>query len=62
MDLQLPPIYLLPAHLSADELQKWEGKIPTLTRDVSKTEFIVGKSKFSHRLWIPFPIVQNLLP
>lgn len=45
MDLKLPPVYLLPAHLSADERRKWEEKIPTLTHDASKADFIVGKSK-----------------
>ncbi|KAJ4424623.1 hypothetical protein N0V82_000755 [Gnomoniopsis sp. IMI 355080] len=43
MDLKLPPIFLLATRLDADELQKWEEKIPTLTRDVREAQFIVGK-------------------
>lgn len=62
MDLQLPPIYLLPTHLSADEIKKWEDKIPTLTRDVDKTSFIVGKSKCSHGLLVTFPIIDYTPP
>ncbi|KAJ4389139.1 hypothetical protein N0V93_006601 [Gnomoniopsis smithogilvyi] len=39
----MPPIFLLGTRLTADELQKWEEKIPTLTRDVRQAQFIVGK-------------------
>lgn len=44
MELELPVIYLLPTHLSSDELQQWEEKIPSLTWDAAEASFIVGKS------------------
>jgi hypothetical protein len=44
MELELPVIYLLPTHLSSDELNEWEEKVPSLTLDASEASFIVGKS------------------
>lgn len=44
-DLVLPPIYLLPSHLSDDELRAWEAKIPSLTRNAKEAMFLVGRSK-----------------
>lgn len=50
MDLGLPPIFLLGTRLDADELKKWEEKIPSLTRDVRQAQFIVGKGELPHLL------------
>lgn len=44
-DLVLPPIYLLPSHLTNDEVRAWKAKIPSLTSDANQAEFIVGKSR-----------------
>ncbi|ROW08877.1 hypothetical protein VMCG_02803 [Cytospora schulzeri] len=43
MALELPVIYLLPTHLSSDELDEWKENIPNLTRDATEASFIVGK-------------------
>ncbi|KUI71236.1 DNA polymerase type-X family protein pol4 [Cytospora mali] len=43
MGLELPVLYLLPTHLSSDELHDLEEKIPSLTWDASEASFIVGK-------------------
>lgn len=55
MDLRLPPIFLLGTRLNAEELQKWEDKISSLTRDVRQAEFIVGKGelpRFTTSAWV----------
>ncbi|KAK1448015.1 hypothetical protein CCUS01_12091 [Colletotrichum cuscutae] len=41
-DLDFPSIYLLPTHLEADQLHELEGRIPSLTYDISEAEIIVG--------------------
>lgn len=41
--LDFPIIFLLPTHLSADELEKLEDQIPTLTYDINEAEVILGK-------------------
>jgi DNA polymerase IV len=43
MALSFPPIYLLPTHLSAGERQELEGRILTLTHDITKANVILGK-------------------
>lgn len=51
-NLAFPPIYLLSSHLSDEELHTWEEKIPSLTRDASEANFIVGKSRHIQNLVI----------
>ncbi|PTB72557.1 Nucleotidyltransferase [Trichoderma longibrachiatum ATCC 18648] len=39
----LPPIFLLPTHLQADEARELEAKVPSLTQDAREARVIVGK-------------------
>lgn len=47
MDPLMPVIYLLPTHLTSDELRQWGDRaasIARVTQVVSEADFIVGKS------------------
>lgn len=57
MDPPTPLIYLLPTHLTSDELRQWEAKVASIARVThvaSEADFIVGKSTSS-------PFVQFVL-
>jgi DNA polymerase IV len=41
--LSLPPIYLLPTHLSLEKLHELEDQIPTLTYDIKEAKLVLGK-------------------
>ncbi|KAI0135299.1 Nucleotidyltransferase [Daldinia grandis] len=43
MPLNFPPIYLLPTHITPDELPELESKIPTLTHNIDESDIILGK-------------------
>ncbi|KAF3760228.1 Nucleotidyltransferase [Cryphonectria parasitica EP155] len=43
MVLKFPPVYFLPTHMSAVELRDWEAKIPNVSHDASRVNYIVGK-------------------
>jgi DNA polymerase IV len=45
----LPPIYLLHAHLSLEELHEWEGRIPSLTYDIKEAKLIIGNIRQKKR-------------
>src|SRR5580700_9628643 len=43
MALSFPPIYLLPTHLLPKERQELEGRILTLTHNITEANVILGK-------------------
>ncbi|KAK7708479.1 hypothetical protein SLS64_006581 [Diaporthe eres] len=57
MDLPTPVIYLLPTHLTSDELRQWEDRVASIarvTQVASEADFIVGK--ISQRLRAQFEL------
>lgn len=46
---EFPIIYLLPAHLSPDELHELESQIPTLTYNINEANVVVGKISEKNR-------------
>lgn len=48
MDLDLPPLYLLPTHMTAAEAQAWRARLPEAPGNLAKVDILVGKSKYMH--------------
>ncbi|PSR79113.1 hypothetical protein BD289DRAFT_476695 [Coniella lustricola] len=43
MDLDLPPLYLLPTHMTAVEAQAWTARLPEPPSDLARVDIVVGK-------------------